>query len=247
MLILVAVPGYTHMSHGESGILIVKAFHFLAWLLGKSCFILSLYWGRHCINRHTGNRPSLSEEPLRRGPGPTARFPILRYRPERYIYLDYSDVLWNPFTFCSLNSFESACLTGDFHLEFQKYFFLLQLKHLLISYQFAPSCLIYCMPRRPQQLSSATYAGLFFSIPVLNYVAVMFYMSSHVFPKDFSVSNDDLTLWFRLCQTCDVCAAHDYDSWNMKLATSFNKRVTPVDNSLHFFFLSFSQSASWSM
>lgn len=56
-----------------------------------------LYWGRSCINRHTGNRPSLSEEPLRRGPGPMARFPTLRYRPERYRHLDRNNALWNPF------------------------------------------------------------------------------------------------------------------------------------------------------
>lgn len=44
-----------------------QAFTFLAWLLGRFFFILPLFWDRHCKNRHTGNRPSLSEEPLRRG------------------------------------------------------------------------------------------------------------------------------------------------------------------------------------
>lgn len=77
----------------------IQALTFLAWLLQRSCFISPLYWGRNCINRHTGNRPSLSEEPLRRGPGPIARFPTLRYRPKSCRHLDCNDVLWNPFTF----------------------------------------------------------------------------------------------------------------------------------------------------
>ena len=90
----------------------VEALSFLAWLLGRSRFISPLYWGRHCINRHTGNRPSLSEEPLRRAPGPMARFTTLRYRP--YITDIWTDVLWNPFTFWeqvvvnSLKYFQSA-------------------------------------------------------------------------------------------------------------------------------------------
>lgn len=104
----------------------IEAFSFLAWLLGRSCFISPLYWGKHCINRHTGNRPSLSEEPLKRGPGPMARFPTLRYRPEHYRHLDCNDVLWNPFTFWEevvvnsrLESFESAWLP-DFSVSYWK-------------------------------------------------------------------------------------------------------------------------------
>lgn len=144
----------------------IAAFSFLAWLLGRSCFISPLCWSRHCKNRHTGNRLSFSEELLRRGPGPMARFPTLRYRPEHFRHLVCNDVLWNPFTFWEavvvnsrLGSFESACLPdftvlshiGNFHALklFQKELFLLQPKHLLIYYPFSLPCLIYCVPERP--------------------------------------------------------------------------------------------------
>lgn len=90
-IVLILGTVAVHMPRRKNKILIHAAFRFLPWLLGRSCFISPLYWGRHCINRHTGNRPPLSEEPLRRGPGPMARFPTLRYRPEHNRHLDCND------------------------------------------------------------------------------------------------------------------------------------------------------------
>ena len=150
----------------------MEAFSFLAWLLGRSCFISPLYWGRHCINRHSGNRPSLSAEPLRRGPGPMARFPTLRYRPWTLQTSGLCDVLWNPSTLWEgvvrnsrVESFESAHLLD---LRLESYtgncdalkLFLLQPKHSFIYYPFTRPCLIYCVALHPQQLYTSLCVGL---------------------------------------------------------------------------------------
>lgn len=127
-----------------------RSTHFPGLIAGK-ILLQFLYWGGCCINRHTGNRPSLSEEPLKRGPGPMARFPTVRYRPGHYRHLECNDVLWNPSTFWeavgirSSDSLESACLLYkklNYHFLF---FYLLQPKphsftiHLLVYASF-PLC-----------------------------------------------------------------------------------------------------------
>lgn len=215
----------------------IEALSFLAWLLGRSCFFSPLYWGRHRINRHTGNRPSLSEEPLRRGPGPIARFPTLRYRPEHYRHLDCNDVLWNPFTFweevvvnTSFKSFESARFSSS--LSYREVWCTEIISkippaaktftHLLSIYSSMPHLLCAMTSMAVILYSVCRSVYLFFSSSVLNnVVAIMLYMNGHVFPKDFHVPhkalmNDDLTISLHICRISDDYAIPGNNLWGMK-------------------------------
>lgn len=226
----------------------IKALGFLAWLLGRSCFILPFYWGRHRINRHTGNRPSLSEEPLRRGPGPIARFPTLRYRPEHYRHLDCNDVLWNPFTFwekvavnSSWKAFESFSYNSS--LSNRKLWWTEVVSkiilppaaktfiHLLSIYSFMPHLLCAMTSIAVILNSVCRSVYCFFSFPVLNnVVTIMLYMNRHVFPKGFCVPhkalmNDDHTISSHVCQISD-----DYATPRKKTHDKNSKFLYTVQN-----------------